>query len=529
MNKKKKIYLWFLLSVAIIYVVLLVLLFLLESADGDSTIRTLGDAFWYSLVTLSTVGYGDVAPVTPLGRAIGVLFLFLSTGLLVTLFGTVVSFLTGEALLLFFLRLLRQKNWYYFADYGPEANILAGNIVKEDKDAVIIYGEKRSERSELPEYPCIFLNTSPARIIALKKNAGTRCKVFLMKENDIGVNTRAVNLAFLPVVVYARTTNGKDSLSGNIRFFHSYDCCARQYWHSHPLCSSEQNVVLIGFGSYGQSLLERAILTNVISADQHVTYHIFGDAKEFLEIHNCLGMLFSINKEASKGDVLMFHSEFWGTHHDILEKADRIIVCTDDEQEGWDIYWKIQCFYRSRGRIDLRSNRRVPGISYFGTNDEIYTPSLIMQTKLNEAAIAINELFRKSVSYKTLSWEELDDFHRQSKIAAADHLLVKIRILLCDETITEFGVEEIDRAYRRYRETKDREADREMYRQIDHIRWCRFYNYYNWTYGPKKDEEKREHPMLRPYGELSGEQKAERDAAWELMNNISMVYKHFVK
>ena len=30
------------------------------------------------------------------------------------------------------------------------------------------------------------------------------------------------------VEVYARTTNGQDHLSGNIRFFHSYDCCARQ-------------------------------------------------------------------------------------------------------------------------------------------------------------------------------------------------------------------------------------------------------------------------------------------------------------
>lgn len=43
-------------------------------------------------------------------------------------------------------------------------------------------------------------------------------------------------------------------------------------------------IVLIGFGNYGQSILERAILTNIISIEQHVTYHIFGDVGEFLAI-----------------------------------------------------------------------------------------------------------------------------------------------------------------------------------------------------------------------------------------------------
>lgn len=527
MGKKKKTYLYILLSAVFIYFILLILLFLSESSSDVSMIQTFGDAFWYSVVTLSTVGYGDLTPVTPLGYAIGILFLVLSMGILVTLFGTVVSFLAGEALPLFLLGLQKKKNWYYFADYGPEAHILAKDIMKQDKNTIIIYGQKQDERSELPDYPCIFLNTSPAQIVALKKNKGTRCKIFLMKENDIGVNTRAVNLAFLPVDVYARTTNGRDSLSGNIHFFHSYDCCARQYWHSHPLCSSEQCIVLIGFENYGQSILERAILTNVISATQHVIYHVFGDAKEFLKIHCNLGQIFSINEKAPSGDVLIFYYDFWGGYHDILEQADRIIICMDDEQMGWNIYWKLQYFYKIKGRIDLRSNRKAPGVSYFGTYDEIYTSRLVMKKKLNETAIAINELFRKSVSYPTLSWEELDDFHRQSKIAAADHLLIKIRILLEDETITEFDSSVIKRAYQKYQETKNQTEKREMYRQIDHIRWCRFYSYYNWSYGLQRDEQKREHPMMRPYAELSAEQKAERDVAWELINDISAIYKHF--
>jgi hypothetical protein len=284
-------------------------------------------------------------------------------------------------------------------------------------------------------------------------------------------------------------------------------------------------IVIIGFGNYGKAILERAILTNILSADQHITYHIFGDPEEFLSIHYRLDTVFSLNEESQTRDALIFHKDFWGKYYEILEDADRLIICEDNEQKGWDIYWKLQCFYKIRGRIDLRSNRKAPGVSYFGTNEEIYTPEQILRTKLNEAAITINELFRKSVDYPTLDWDELDDLHRQSKIVAADHLLMKSRILLEDESITELTSSVLMRAYRRYSETKDRLPDQEKYREIEHLRWLRFYTYYNWSYGPERNDTLHQHPMLRPYSQLTPPEKIERDAAWELMNNISVEFK----
>ncbi len=521
MKRRKKTYLYMTIILIIIYIGLLTILYFSEYGSSNASIQTFGDALWYSLVTLTTVGYGDLTPVTPLGHAIGAVFLLMSAGIMMTLFGAVISFVTSEGLPLLMLGFQRQKNWYYFADYGPESNTLAANIYKEDPDAVIIFGEEKDEQMEFPDYPCLFISSSPARIVARKKNTGKRCKIFLMKENDIGVNSRAVDLHSLPVDVYARTTNGQDHLSGNINFFHSYDCCARQYWRSHPLCIRENTIVIIGFGNYGRCILERAILTNVISVHQHVAYHIFGNSKEFLAMHRHLSEVFSMGKPSDTKDSLIFHEELWASSPDVLEFADRIIICPDDEPMGWSIFWQLNRYYRIRGHIDLHSNRKAPGVSYFGTNDEIYTPNQIMRTSLNKAAITLNDIFRRSVSYPTLSWDNLDDFHRESKIAAADHLLQKIRILLRDESITEISAETVKKAYEKYCETKTDEETKDMYRKIDHIRWLRFYTFYNWSHGPFRHDGERQHPMLCPYSELTAEQRQERDAAWEILGSIS--------
>lgn len=522
MKARKNIYLYLFAIIVLIYIGLLIALYCSESADHDAMIRTFGDAFWYSLVTLTTVGYGDLVPVTPLGHVVGMIFMLLSAGIMMTVFGAAVSFITNEGMPLLMLSLQKRKNWYYFADHEVGSYTLASNIYKEDPDALIIYGEKRSSQSEIPDHPCLYLRAPLDMIVAKKKGIGARCKVFLMKENDIGVNSRAADLHKLPVEVYARTTNGQDELSGNIHFFHSYECCARQYWRSRPLCSHEDRIVLIGFGNYGSSILERAILTNILSIDQHVAYHIFGDGKDFLAVHHRLGTLFSLDEESETGDSLIFHKETWTEARSVLERADRIIICEDDEQAGWSIFWTLNKYYKIRGRIDLRSSRKAPGVSYFGANEDIYTSQQIIRTDLNKAAIMINEIFCRSVTYPTRSWEELDDLHRQSKIVAADHLLMKTRILLEDGSITELTASAVKKAYERYRETVVSEEVRERYRKLDHMRWLRFYTFYNWSYGPARIDAEREHPMLCRYEELTPEQKKERDAAWELMGNISM-------
>ncbi|MFC3571708.1 potassium channel family protein [Streptomyces yaanensis] len=64
-----------------------------EHRDPHATIRTFGDSLWWAASTLSTVGYGDVAPVTPLGRLIAVVLMGCGLALLGAVTGSFSSWL----------------------------------------------------------------------------------------------------------------------------------------------------------------------------------------------------------------------------------------------------------------------------------------------------------------------------------------------------------------------------------------------------------------------------------------------------
>jgi len=47
------------------------LIFFAENSRQPEDFRSIPDAIWWSLITLTTVGYGDVSPITPIGKIIG--------------------------------------------------------------------------------------------------------------------------------------------------------------------------------------------------------------------------------------------------------------------------------------------------------------------------------------------------------------------------------------------------------------------------------------------------------------------------
>jgi voltage-gated potassium channel len=63
-------------------------------SSPNANIQTASDAVWYTIVTITTVGYGDKYPVTNPGRIVGVLIMIVGVGL----FGVLTGFLANTFL-----------------------------------------------------------------------------------------------------------------------------------------------------------------------------------------------------------------------------------------------------------------------------------------------------------------------------------------------------------------------------------------------------------------------------------------------
>jgi voltage-gated potassium channel len=90
-NRKKAIIT--VLALVLGYGALLVTMLSIESKSPNSEMRNIKDAIWYLAETLTTVGYGDIIPVTSWGRVIGLIFLVSSLGVYGFIIGQIASFM----------------------------------------------------------------------------------------------------------------------------------------------------------------------------------------------------------------------------------------------------------------------------------------------------------------------------------------------------------------------------------------------------------------------------------------------------
>jgi voltage-gated potassium channel len=100
--KFKKTAFRFLKTNGLIYMILITIALIFLGALGiytfekGITVNSLQDAIWWSFVTATTVGYGDISPATNLGRVIAALLMLCGIGTIGLLTGTIATYFTSN-------------------------------------------------------------------------------------------------------------------------------------------------------------------------------------------------------------------------------------------------------------------------------------------------------------------------------------------------------------------------------------------------------------------------------------------------
>ncbi|MBQ6450701.1 MAG: hypothetical protein IJJ29_02125 [Solobacterium sp.] len=482
------------------YLLLLFLLVKVESQADQGVIHTYADGFWYTLTTLTTVGYGDLYPVTGTGRIIGVIFQLFSLGLLAVLVGTAVLLFKGVILPWIRLRTHPRDAWYIFVNDSPESEYLASRLSEQDPHSVILFTKNDADSSLIPE-----------QILQARRD-NRKTVLFCTGDSDAGNLYTASRFRDTQALICCESSYEPDMLSEREILFDPYSLCARLYWQKYPVTAKDEKIRLIGSGKYAEAMLEYALIQNVIDPDQQITYTVCGDFGNFRRNHPSLS-------EICGTDRIYFTDEAWNQQLTALAETDRVIFCDDDREVNLDRVTQLLKYTPVNGTVYAITDIQVPGSVSFGTLEEIWTPELVMRTKLNQTAMRLHEIYRRESGNKAKPWQELSSFTRRSNLASADHLPVKIRILLHDETIREPDKKTYAKAYEAFLQAD--ENTRRKYEEIEHIRWMRFHLMNGWQYAPVRNDQLRRHPLLCPFNDLSAEEQAKDDYGWKLLGTLA--------
>ncbi|MBO5555697.1 MAG: hypothetical protein J5927_00780, partial [Oscillospiraceae bacterium] len=260
--------------------------------------------------------------------------------------------------------------------------------------------------------------------------------------------------------------------------------------------------------------LERALLTNVFVGQRRIEYHVFRDTAGFAALHP---KLLEALAPGGGEDSLTIHEEDWTACPALLRRADRVLLCADEDEENLELCRRLRTWFPLPGKLHVRLDEPTPGICSFGGREQVITREYLMKDAINRQAMLMNDIYNEG-SDRPVAWQELSAFLRQSNIAAADHLLVKVRTLLAEEERTELTAEACRRAYERFRALSD--GQREAFRETEHRRWLRLHWLYNWEYDPVRANDQRRHPLVLPYEELDETERRKDDFAWEMLGRL---------
>lgn len=125
--------------------------YIFEYPEPESRIKNLFDAFYWAIVTMATVGYGDIVPQTTGGRLVAIMLILTSLGVL-SFFTSILIAAFNEKMPLLrenrtYAELESYKNFIIICGYGRVGQEIARQLSKDRQKFIII--DKKEQNIEL--------------------------------------------------------------------------------------------------------------------------------------------------------------------------------------------------------------------------------------------------------------------------------------------------------------------------------------------------------------------------------------------
>ncbi len=156
---------------SIIVFVSSVLIYIMEANNPASAVNTFFEAVYWSIVTISTVGYGDITPVTEEGRIVsmfvivaGIAVFSFTTSLIVTAFTEKLDEIKDIKLI---DDIENMKKFYLICGYEDISKEVSKRLIQNNK--VVILEEDKEKASQAKKDGFFVLNYAPGSIESYKK------------------------------------------------------------------------------------------------------------------------------------------------------------------------------------------------------------------------------------------------------------------------------------------------------------------------------------------------------------------------
>ncbi|MEA1917311.1 MAG: NAD-binding protein, partial [Campylobacterota bacterium] len=168
-----------------------------EATNPDSPIDTLFEAFYWSLVTISTVGYGDLAPVTQSGRSVamviimfGIAVISFSTSIVVSAFSDKLEDIRNNKMV---SDISKYKNIFLICGYSPLASQVALKLIADGNSVVLLDSDEKSiEAAKKQKISAMKLDPASLesyKILNLDFNKDVRAVITLYNDDILNVYT----------------------------------------------------------------------------------------------------------------------------------------------------------------------------------------------------------------------------------------------------------------------------------------------------------------------------------------------------